>query len=167
MKNPLFPAIYVNSIYELPLDELEKKGIKALAFDIDNTISPYDVAQPDEKAQSFFKYLKERGFKAILLSNNNKKRISIFNKPLGVTAVYKAGKPSGKKLKEVLSSMNIKPYQAAVIGDQVFTDILCAHNAGCVGIYSEPMCNRDQLVTKVKRPADKFIMGIYKRRHNI
>ena len=79
MKNPLFPDIYVNSIYELPLDELEKKGIKALAFDIDNTISPYDVAQPDEKAQSFFKYLKERGFKAILLSNNNKKRISIFN----------------------------------------------------------------------------------------
>lgn len=167
MIKKLFPDIYIKSIFELPIESLEKKGIKALAFDIDNTVAPFDVAEPDDKSVEFFKNLKKRGFRLILLSNNNKNRITIFNKKLNIIAVSKAGKPSGKKLKKVLEKIGIKPNEAAVIGDQVFTDVLCAHNAGCIGIYSEPMCNRDQLVTKVKRPADKFVMGIYKRRNGI
>jgi len=167
MIEKLFPDIYVKSIFELPVEELEAKGIKALAFDIDNTVAPYDVAEPDDAAAELFEYLKKRGFKLILLSNNNKERITIFNRRLKIIALWKAGKPGGKKLKKVLDKLGLKPSEAAVIGDQVFTDVLCAHNAGCTAIYSEPMCNRDQLVTKVKRPADRLVMGIYKRRMGI
>ena len=167
MKNPLFPDIYVKSIYELPLEYLEGKGIKVLAFDIDNTIAPYDVAEPDDSAVELFEYLKKRGFRLILLSNNHKERITIFNRKLGVTAVYKAGKPSGKILKKVVEKMGFKGSETAVIGDQVFTDVWCAHNVGGIGIYSHPMCNRDQLITKVKRPADKLVMALYKRRNGI
>jgi len=167
MKNPLFPDIYVKSIYELPIEELEAKGIKALAFDIDNTVAPYDVAEPDDSAVELFAYLRKRGFKLILLSNNHKERITVFNRKLNVIAVYKAGKPRGKILKKVLYKIGVEPHEAAVIGDQVFTDVWCAHNIGATGIYSEPMCNRDQLITKVKRPLDKLIMGVYKRRNGI
>lgn len=46
--NIIFPDLYLSSIYELPLEELKKKGIRGLVFDIDNTIAPYDVAEPDE-----------------------------------------------------------------------------------------------------------------------
>ena len=38
MLEKLFPDIYIKSIVELPIEELKKRGIKALVFDIDNTI---------------------------------------------------------------------------------------------------------------------------------
>ena len=39
MFKKLYPDIYVRSIEHLPLKELKKRGIKALVFDIDNTLS--------------------------------------------------------------------------------------------------------------------------------
>ena len=36
MLERLYPDIYVSSIADIPLGELKKRGIKALAFDIDN-----------------------------------------------------------------------------------------------------------------------------------
>ena len=44
-----FPDLYIQSIYDLPLAELKEMGIRGLVFDIDNTVAPFDVADPDEK----------------------------------------------------------------------------------------------------------------------
>ena len=44
-----FPDIYVKSVFELPLEDLKKLGIRGLVFDIDNTVAPFDVAEPDEE----------------------------------------------------------------------------------------------------------------------
>ena len=52
--NIIFPDLYISSVYELPLEELKKKGIRGLVFDIDNTIAPYDVAEPDDSIIKFF-----------------------------------------------------------------------------------------------------------------
>ena len=38
-----FPDIYVKSVFELPLEDLKKLGIRGLVFDIDNTVAPFDV----------------------------------------------------------------------------------------------------------------------------
>lgn len=54
--------------------------------------------------------------------------------------------------------------EAAMVGDQVFTDMWCGHNAGMLSIMTAPICNRDQFVTKIKRPLEKVIMAMYFRR---
>ena len=167
MIEKLFPDLYVKSIYELPVEMLQNRGIKVLVFDIDNTISPYDLAEPDEETLELFEYFRKKGFKICLLSNNSKKRVTLFNRRLKAAAVYRAGKPGAKKLKAVLDKMGFKAKEAAVIGDQIFTDVLCGHNAGAFAVYSEPICQRDQLVTKVKRPIDGFVINAYKRRKGI
>ena len=133
MLEKLFPDIYIKSIAELPIEELKKRGIKALVFDIDNTISPYDVAEPDDDALALLDKLKDEGFKICLLSNNKEQRIKLFNKKIGAYAYW----------------------------DQVFTDMWCGHNAGLLSIMTAPICERDQLITKVKRPLEKFVMSIY------
>ena len=43
-----FPDLYIQSIYDLPLAELKEMGIRGLVFDIDNTVAPFDVADPDD-----------------------------------------------------------------------------------------------------------------------
>ena len=83
MLERLYPDIYVSSIADIPLGELKKRGIKALAFDIDNTIAPYDVAEPDGWALETLKKIMDEGFKICLLSNNKEKRVRLFNRKIG------------------------------------------------------------------------------------
>ena len=158
-----FPDIYINSIYELPLEELKKLGIRALVFDIDNTISPFDVAEPEESAVELLRFLRKNGFQICILSNNKQKRVARFNRKIRALAVHRAGKPGVRKLKEALRRMNVTPQEAAMVGDQVFTDMWCGHRAKMFCIMTKPICARDQLVTRVKRGAERWVMKRYFR----
>lgn len=164
MLKRLYPDIYIKSIEHLPLDELKERGIKALVFDIDNTIAPYDMAEPDEWALEVLNNIRNKGFKICLLSNNNEKRIKIFNRKIGAFAYWKAGKPGTKMLVKAMKDMGTTPKSTAMVGDQVFTDVWCGHNAGMLSIMTAPICKRDQLITKVKRPLEKVVMMFYFRR---
>ena len=53
------------------------------------------------------------------------------------------------------------PKEAALIGDQIFTDVLCGNRAGVVSILTAPICDRDQFVTKIKRGIEKQVLKIY------
>jgi predicted HAD superfamily phosphohydrolase YqeG len=48
------------TIYEITPEFLKEHGIKAVLFDIDNTIAPYEVASPTEEMKSYFKTLENR-----------------------------------------------------------------------------------------------------------
>jgi len=156
-----FPDIYVKSVYELPLEELKARGIKGLVFDIDNTVAPFDIAEPDDDLIELFQYLKKQGFRLCIFSNNNKKRVQLFSKNLKTLSVHKAGKPGVRKLKLALKKLKLSPKNTAIVGDQIFTDIWCGHKAGLTCILTAPVCNRDQLVTKVKRGIEKKVLKVY------
>lgn len=160
----LYPDMYIKSIEYLPLKELKHRGIEALVFDIDNTIAPYDVAEPDDWALGILNKIKREGFKICLLSNNNEERIKIFNRKIGAYAYWKAGKPGIKTLKMAMEAMGTDKNSTAIVGDQVFTDVWCGHNAGILSIMTAPICGRDQFVTKIKRPLEKIVMSFYFRR---
>lgn len=157
----LYPHIYINSVYDLPLQKLKERGITTLIFDIDNTIAPHDIPHPDEKFIEFASTMKYTGFSLGILSNNNEERVQLFNEQLNFHAVHKGGKPNPKKIQEIMKELNSTPKTTAMIGDQVFTDILCGHLAKTLCIYTKPVCNRDQLVTKVKRGAEKLVLKQY------
>lgn len=162
-----FPDLYIKSVYELPLEVLQQKGIKGLVFDIDNTIAPFDVAEPDEALIDFFAKLRKMGFRICILSNNNKARVQLFNRNLKTLAVHKAGKPGTKKVKRALEKLYISPQNAAIVGDQVFTDMWCGHQAGMYCIMTAPICERDQFVTKIKRGLERCVMRVYFKRNGI
>ena len=129
-----FPDIYVKSVFELPLEDLKKLGIRGLVFDIDNTVAPFDVAEPDEEIVELFAFLRKEGFKLCILSNNTKERVQLFNRRLGALAIHKGGKPGIKKLNRAME-------------------------------MTAPICNRDQLITKVKRGAERQVMKVYFKKY--
>ncbi len=160
-----FPDIYIKSVFELPLADLKRLGIRALVFDIDNTVAPFDVAEPEEAIVELFATLRKEGFKLCILSNNKKRRVQRFNRRLHALAVHRAGKPGIRKLLRTLAQMEVTPAQAAMVGDQVFTDMWCGHRAGLLCVMTAPICNRDQLITKVKRGAERQVMRIYFKKY--
>ena len=163
MLKRFFPDIYIDSVFDLPLTELKNKNIKALFFDIDNTVAPFDEDDASEEVQKFFEELASLGYKLCLFSNNSKKRVEKYNLKLNVYAVHTAGKPGIRKLQAVLKELGVTKEQAAFVGDQVFTDMYCAYRVGMLSILTKPICDRDQLITKVKRSAERWVLKAYER----
>ena len=123
------------------------------------------MAEPDDHTIGVLNHIKEEGFKICLLSNNN--AVSYTHLRAHETAAYaywKAGKPGIKTLEKAMKDMGSNRASTVMVGDQIFTDMWCGHNAGLLCVMTAPICNRDQFVTKIKRPLEKLIMSFYFRR---
>ncbi|NLP46586.1 MAG: YqeG family HAD IIIA-type phosphatase [Epulopiscium sp.] len=161
MLKRFFPDLYVSSIYEIPYHQLKDTKIKGLIFDIDNTLVPFDVTVGDAKLVDHFQFLTDIGFQICLVSNNSKERVRVFNKNLGVHAIYKAKKPLAKSFKKAMKMMNTIPSQTAIIGDQVFTDVWGGNRIGITTILVQPVVNRDEWITRIKRGLEQKVINIY------
>ena len=167
MKNIFYPDVYVKNVYELTADKLKQMGIKAVFFDIDNTLEPFDIEKPRQKVQDYIASLNDEGIKVCIFSNNRKKRIKTFCEGLKAIGIWKAGKPLTHKLNKIMEKFGVKKEETAIVGDQIFTDILCGNLAGIMSIMTDPICNRDQMITKIKRPIDRWITKRYLKREGI
>ncbi len=139
------------------------KGIDRVVFDIDNTIAPYDKPLPDENAISYIRTLQGAGIEVMLVSNNEKERVEVFNEGLGLFAVHKAGKPGTDGIKKCLGQSKNKG-GAAFVGDQIFTDCLAARRAGLPCFLVEPIQPKETLFFKLKRIGEKPFIRRYKRK---
>lgn len=139
------------------------KGIDRVVFDLDNTIAPYDKPLPDEKAIVYIRSMQDAGVEVMLVSNNEKERVDIFNEKLGLFAVHKAGKPGTKGIKACLEQSKNKG-KAAFVGDQIFTDCLAARRAGLPCFLVEPIQPKESLFFKIKRWGEKPFVRRYKRK---
>lgn len=163
MLNRFFPQIYVDSIYDIAYEELLKRNIKGLVFDIDNTLAPFDVPTPDDRLTKFIQDLQQKGFSICLLSNNKQHRVDTFNS-FGLPAVAKAGKPKLAGIKRALSLIGTDSNNTVLIGDQVFTDVWCGNRMHMYTILVKPIAIRDEFTVKLKRGLEKVVIRIYLKR---
>ena len=162
MKNNLIPRIHINSPYELDIEILKKNSIEGIIIDIDNTLVPWSVRFADERVINLIKMLTEEGFKLCILSNGTKNRVSEFNRDLKLPAVHNAAKPSKAAFKKALNYLGTKPQNTAVIGDQIFTDILGGNRLGLFTILVVPQSSKEFLWTRFVRQIEKLVLKKYK-----
>ena len=155
--------MYQKSIYHIDYDKLLDDGIKCILFDLDNTCVPYKDKEPNKKLIELFESLKDMGFKVIIFSNATKRRIYPFKKALNVDCLARAGKPRKNSFLKILKLFNYDLSDVAIIGDQLYKDIL----GGIRTILVNPMSKDDMIFTKlIFRNLEKFK---YKElaRHNL
>lgn len=162
-----FPDKYVDSVFDISLENLKKNNINTLIFDIDNTLVPYFIESADEKIKNYFKSLKNQGFKIGVLSNNDEKRVSFFCDGLDVRFIYKAGKPGIKGITKLMSYLESDNKTTALIGDQVFTDVWCGKRKGIYTILVKPVSSKDEWITKVKRGLERQVIKMYLKREGL
>ena len=141
------PDIYQKSIYHIDYEKLRDNGIKCLLLDLDNTCVPYEDKEPNKKLIELVETLKDMDFKLIIFSNATKKRIAPFKRILNIDCLARAGKPSKKSFLKVLKLFNYKLSDVAIIGDQLYKDILGGNRAGIKTILVNPMSNKDMILT--------------------
>jgi len=154
---------YVKSVFEIDLEKLWESGKKVIFTDLDNTLVGSAVKHPTPEVIAFIKEAQDLGFEILIMSNNNHKRVSLFNKDLSVIAHHKALKPFKVKMGKVLKHYN--PAQVVMIGDQLMTDILVAKRLGLYAILVEPIeLKQDERRTKINRRLEKIVVRSLKKR---
>ena len=150
------PDMYQKSIYHIDYEKLLDEGIKCILFDLDNTCVPYKDKEPNKRLVSLFEDLKDMDFKIIIFSNAPKKRIAPFKKVLNVDCLASAGKPRKKNFLKILKLFNLDLSEVAIIGDQLYKDILGGNRVGITTILVNPMSKDDMILTKlIFRPLEK------------
>ncbi len=167
MINKLFPRLYVPTLLDIPLDELGKKGIKAFILDLDNTITEWNNNSITEEVRQWFSQVKAAGFKACILSNNAEQRVLQVAQDLNIPYIFRAQKPRRGGYYQAVERMGVKPEETAVIGDQIFTDVLGGNRAGLYTILVVPISSREFMGTKISRAMEYFVLRRLKKRHDL
>lgn len=150
------PDIYQKSIYHIDYEKLLDAGIKCILFDLDNTCIPYKDKGPNKKLIELFEMLKDMDFKLIIFSNATRRRIAPFKKVLNVDCLARAGKPRKRNFLKVLKLFNYELSDVAIVGDQLYKDILGGNKIGIKTILVNPMSLDDMIITKyIFRPLEK------------
>ena len=138
---PLFRASHVaDNIYQLTGEALQRRGIRLLLAGLDNTLVPYGVPLPDEKLKAWRDDLAAHGVTLFVLSNNrHAQRPSTFANGLEVPYIGHAGKPKTPSFFKAMEQMGVIPQETAIVGDQVFTDVLGGNRAGVTTILVKPI----------------------------
>lgn len=157
------PDAYYESIYTINYKKLKKQGIKCLLLDLDNTLAPYKVDEPDVKVKELIARLTD-DFKVIIVSNSGKNRLRPFKEKLNVDVAFSSRKPLKKKYKKILEMYKLKTYQVAAIGDQILTDILGANRMDLTSILVNPLAKYETIPTRINRAFERIILKKLKRR---
>ncbi len=165
MRFSLMPDERFDTFRDADVAFLKAAGIRALLLDIDNTLEPYENPEPGEDVRVWLSSLSDAGIGVAFVSNNDAKRVERFNRDLGYPAFYKAKKPLGKFIRRAMRILGTTPKETALMGDQIFTDVLAAHLSGLRAYLVPPIRDRRDALTRFKRRLERPILKRWERKH--
>ena len=159
----IYPNIYYNNVNEIKIGFLIKNKIKALILDVDNTLIDRNKNLSKEIIE-WSNELQGQGIKMYILSNTNKKeKVRAVAEKLSVPYEMFAKKPFKKGFLKIQKILNIKPENIAVVGDQLFTDIIGGNRCNMFTILVDPVDKKDYWYTAWKRPIENKIKQTIKK----
>ena len=136
----LFPNGFYESVLNIRPGDLTGRGINLLLADLDNTLVPYKTPLPTEALCVWREELARGGVELFLLSNSRKPgRPKRFADALGIPFIGHAGKPGRSGYQKAMELTGRTPAQTAIVGDQIFTDILGGNRAGITTLLVRPI----------------------------
>lgn len=151
--------------YDLAPAFLQERGITVLLLDIDNTLAPYEQPLPDARLVAWLDGFKAAGIAVAFLSNNHEERVTLFNESLGLPCRYDAHKPLTRNAKRLYRSLGGTKRTTAFMGDQIFTDVCCAHRCGALALLVPPIKDKTDRGTRFKRRLEKGILKRFYKKH--
>jgi uncharacterized protein len=103
--------------------------------------------------------LRSAGFKLAFFSNGLAERIAPLAAKVGVQVFANACKPLPFQCRRAIQEMQLIPTQTLIIGDQLFTDVLCGRLAGTKTAYVRSLSPHEPIYTSIKRPFERLVLG--------
>lgn len=160
----LYPDFYLKNVKEVDIKLLKDNNIKALLLDVDNTLIDLDRNILDG-AVEWCNNLKKEGIKFCILSNSNKKdKVEKVAKVLDIPYIFFGTKPLKRGFKKAKKLLNVDFKNMAIIGDQIFTDVIGGNRCKMFTILVEPISTRELFITSIKRGVENIIIKNYNKK---
>ena len=136
----LIPDRLLQRYTDLTPQLLGQLDVRLLLCDLDYTLAPRSVTEPNEELHAWLNDCKKAGITVMILSNNrSSRRVETFCRELGIRYVGHAGKPSPRGYREAMELAGEDAAHTAMLGDKLLTDVLGAKRSGILALMVEPL----------------------------
>jgi uncharacterized protein len=159
----LTPKAQLESAFEITPAWLADRNLKGLALDIDNTLAPTHLPGDEAQIRAWLEPFRQAKIPIRIVSNGHSKRILEFCQLfkleyVGVLGLRMAGKPIPSAFSCACQELNLPANQVAMVGDQIFTDMLGANIAGMYSVLVKPLTEKSMPHTKWIRNLEKLVL---------
>ena len=157
----LKPNIKLRGITNITVELLNKFNIKALLLDVDNTMSTHHGTILTDGLMDWIDNMHQNGIKLMVLSNSKRFRIEPFANRIGLPFISLGCKPLPTGYLRGIKALQEKRKNVAIVGDQIFTDVLGGNVVGVKTILLTPIKLEDGWTFKVRRKLEKKLYKKY------
>jgi HAD superfamily phosphatase (TIGR01668 family) len=154
----LQPDARVTSVHEVTPAWLASRGIRGLLVDLDDTLLPAAAQGVEDSVYEWLESLVGAGVRVAILSNGERARVGAVAERAGVPALALAGKPFRYAFRRALRLLDLPPGHVAMLGDQLFTDVLGAKSAGLLAVLVEPLSPGKLPHTRLARRLERWVL---------
>ncbi len=164
MLNFLFPDHRFDSITQIHRQWLKGQEIYTMLLDVDCTLKYYRSKTILPDVAAWLSRKQNQGFQFCLVSNGRRGRIERLADELDMPFLAPAYKPFPSSCKRAMRMLHLDPQYTALIGDQVFTDVVAANLAGIRSILVKPLRPQEEpIFARVKRPFERIVLSFEKK----
>lgn len=157
-----YPEKYYSSIFEIDLEELKKEKITGIIIDLDNTLVAWNKRETTEELHKWLEKVRKSGFRLCIVSNSTGTRARDVANEVGLPLIAQAWKPRRKAFRAAMAVLGTKPGETAVVGDQVFTDVLGGNRMHLKTILVVPISEKELWTTRLLRRLERRILKNFK-----
>ncbi len=157
------PSLYLKHVTEITPELLQQQGIRGLILDVDNTLALHNSQEIIASIEEWLQLMRAHGIKLVILSNNIERRVAPFAKRLGLLHVAEGCKPMSLGFRKAVRRLQLPKETIAVVGDQVYTDILGGNLNGMYTILTAPLAVEQNIFVRAKRRAERVHINRYYR----
>ncbi len=154
----LGPDRFAPRLCDVSLEELHAAGFRGLIVDLDNTMVAYRQSEIIDDHLAWVTQARELGFAMVMVSNNFSDRVTTVAEQLQIARIPNALKPLPFGFIRALRALKLPRKQVAVVGDQLFTDVLGAKLCGLYTILTEPIEAHDFPITRFFRFFERLML---------
>ncbi len=152
------PDRFAARLHDVSLEDLCAGGIRGLIVDLDNTLMGFRESELGGEHVAWVEEAHARGMRIVMLSNNFSERVSSVAARLGVGCIPNALKPLPFGFMRAVRALQLPRRAVAVVGDQLFTDVLGGKLCGLYTILTEPIEAKDFAVTRLFRFFERVLL---------
>jgi hypothetical protein len=155
----LAPRYRVRAVYDLTVPRLRAWGIEALMLDLDNTLVLWRQGAPPPEVSDWMTELRRARIPICVVSNRFSGRARAVAASLDLPIAEGAFKPSRAKLRHALALLGTPPARTAMVGDQLFTDVLAGNRLGVPTVLTTPLSPGESIRTRLLRVLERRVLA--------
>lgn len=157
------PKWWLKNVLEIDENFIKENHLRGFILDLDNTLSMHGSPAAEKGVTDWLAEMKRLGMRLLVVSNNTKKRVEPLARELGLDYICFACKPLTIGISRALRKMKLPKNSVALVGDQIFTDVLGGNLRGVPTILVEPFHLENKVTFKLKRKLENIV---FKRNFN-